>query len=236
MFPSLDRWKKWAILSVLALLLTGVSLRVYKAVVLKKASEAMELANKYRDEAVELRRQAEALRGLSAKAQSDLDKANKKISKLQTQLNGIVVPPKPDALPATVAETMSDLRKMGLELPAPPSLRTSNSISGFTVDDAGKVWYWGKEAIRVPSLELKIEKLTEITKALEKGKDSAEELANFRTREADKWHEVADKKEEEAVALRDTVKETQKALKAEQKRKYLYAIGAGVLGYVVAKK
>lgn len=233
---GLTQTMKWLIIGVLAFALLGVGLKVYTSSKLSEANEKIRIAEQYRAEGMAIRKEAEAIRHESLKIASDLNKANAKLARLQSIVDGIKIPPKPTELPATTAQTLAELRGMGLELPDKPSLRVAPSVAGFTADDAGKVWYWGKEAIRVPALELKIEKQGDLVKGLEKAKTLAELLVESRTQEADKWHEAADKHIQEAGAIKSALTDTQKALKAERKKKILYAVGASALTYAVSRR
>lgn len=224
------------IIGVLLFMSIGVGLKIYVSHHIKAAQVALQTADKFRAEADSARADAEKLRVQSATTQVALDKANAKLVKLQAAVDKIKIPPAPVEPPASTGATLVELRAMGLELVLKPSTQLAPAVAGFTGQDVTAVWFWGKQAMRIPSLEAKVDKQTDLIAGLNKAKSLSDTMAELRTAEADGWHKAADKKADEALALRVAVTDTQKALKAERKMKYLYAFGASVLTYAVTRK
>jgi hypothetical protein len=125
---------------------------------------------------------------------------------------------------------------MGLELVVKPSTTISPSLVGITDSDGKTIWGWGKENLRVPFLEQKIEAQGSLIAGLGKAKDLAEKLADSRTKQADAFEKSADLHQKEADNLRVVVDDTQKALKAEKKKRILYTIGAAAGGYFLHRE
>lgn len=233
---DLARPYRSVIIAVLMFISVGVGLKVYTTLRLKQAQEKLQQADQFRAEGEKLRADAEKLRAQSLLTQAALDKANAKLEKLQAAVDKIKVPDAPTSLPATTGATLADLRSMGLELVIKPSTQLAPAVAGITNDDAGKVWFWGKQTLRIAPLELKIEKQVLLVDGLTRAKTLAESLAEQRTKEADVWHGAADKKEQEALAVRAALTDTQSALKAERRKKILYAVGSAALTYAVTRK
>ena len=153
---------------------------------------------------------------------------------MQAALDKIVVPNPPAEVPGS-AQAIKELGDMGLDLVVKPSV-TVTTVAGITSDGVVQVWYWGKQASRVPFLEAKVEKQGDLIKGLDKAKTLAESLAEAKTGEAGSWEEAAHQREKEALALRGSLTDTQKALKAERKMKVYYAVGAAALTYAVSRR
>jgi len=233
---GLDSLKKSAILLVLMGAIVAVSLIAYSSHKLKLAHQNEALADQYRQEATVARAEAEKFKTQAEDLTVKLAKANDRVNKLQTAVDKIVVPPKPSEVPPTVKETLDQLSSMGLQMVFKPSTMIAPSVAGITGQDASKVWLWGKEAMRVPSLEMKLEKTADLAKGLDKARGLAESIADSREKEAVAWHKAADLHQTEAGSLRVAVNNTKSALAAERKKKYLYSIGAFALGYVATKR
>lgn len=233
---SLDTTKKWIIIGVLAFLLTGVGLKVYSSHMLKEASELKLQVEFLKGQESKARADAEALKIKADKLADSYAKANTKIERLQAALDKIKVPDGPTEYPASVGATLEDLRKMGLVLVIKPSLTVKPSVAGFTAEDAGIVWYWGKQSIRVPFLEQKLEATNDLVAGLGKAKTICESLVDTKTKEADAWMVAADTAKKEVTVIEQALGNTEKALKAERKKKILYGIGAGVLTYAVTRR
>lgn len=232
---SLDRVKKGLILVFLLGVTVAVGYKVYGSYQLRLAHKNEQIANELRDQARVAMSQA-----LGFKAQADdlagkLAKSDAKVSKLQDEISKIKIPPRETVAPANVKLTLEELQAMGLSLVIKPSMTVAPSVAGITADDAAKVWFWGKDALRVPTLELALGKETELAKQLDKSRGVAEKIADTRNKEAESALASSDLHSKEADSLRLAVEETKKALVAERRKKLLYTIGALGLGYVVAR-
>lgn len=221
--------------SIAGVIVSG-SLALRSRYLLNQATEKEREADRLNKEGIALKAEAATIKAQADRIAGDLAKANAKVEKLQAIVDKIVVPPKPTSLPASTTQTLAELRQMGLDLPSKPSLALAPSVAGFTVDDAGKVWYWGKEALRVPPLELKLEKTVDLVNGLEKAKSLAESLAESRTQQAEASFKAAEKFENEARVQREVSANLKKALSTEKKKKILYGVGGVVLGAVIAKR
>ena len=225
---------KWCILVVLVVI-SGVSVKLYVSSRLKQASALMEQANECRAFAEVATRDAEKYKSQANRLQDSLDKANAKLAKLQAALDAVVVPPAPTSVPA-VQSAIVDLGAMGLELIQKPSVTVAPSVAGITGEGVQKVWYWGQQASRVPQLELKVGLQGDMIKGLDKAKTIAESLAEARAKEAASWEDASTAHQKEALALRGSLTDTQKALKAERKLKVYYALGAAALTYAASRR
>ena len=234
-FKSLPLQVKGAILLVLLGVIVTSGYTVYTRYKLHLAHQEEQVADRYRAEATTLRAEKAKLEETAAKLQDKLNKADAKVGKLQADLDKIKIPPRPEAPPETTSQVLADLQQMGLSLVQKPSLQIKPAVAGITQEDAGKVWFWGKEALRVDALEVKLVRQGDLITGLYKAKDLAESLAEVRGKEADTAAKVADLHQKEADSLRVVVKDVKAAMSAEQKKKYLYAAGAAALTYVVVK-
>lgn len=234
------KWKaigkavKWIIVLALSLLLAEACLKVYTAIRVRSANQHEEEASKLRGERDAARAEASKYNQEAAALKEKLTRANAKVDKLQAALDKIKIPP-PATPPESPAQTVMDLKSMGLTLVLKPSVMVSPSVAGITKEDASLIWTWGNEARRIPYYEAKIQKYDELVVGLNKAKALSENLAEAKTREADAWHEASDKQVREAEALRAVSNDLKAALRAERRRKYLYAAGAVIGGYAIAK-
>ena len=235
-FRSLDWVKKGITLLVLLGVMMVVGYKAYGYYQLKLAHKNEQVANELRDQAKAAITQATAFKAQADDLVTKLAKSNAKVAKLEAERAKIVIPEKPVIAPSTVKLTLEELQKMGLSLVIKPSTQLAPSVAGITGEDASKVWFWGKEAIRVPALESALSAETDLAGALDKSLGVATKLADTRTKEADAAFNAANLSQKEAVAIRSALDDTKKALVAEQRKKLLYSIGALGLGYVVARR
>lgn len=213
----------------------AIGLSVYSSYKLRLAHNLEAQADQFRAQATTLRAEADTYKAKADILQGKLVKAEAKVAKLKEQVDKIVVPPKPTEVPATTKDTLDQLSAMGLQMVFKPSVVIAPSVAGITSQDASKVWLWGKEAMRVPSLEMKLEKTTELVEGLDKAKGLAESLADMKGKESETWHKAADKHLEEADSLRVALKDTKSALAAQRKKTILVGLGALALGYVAKR-
>lgn len=203
---------------------------------LNQATQHEVEAERLRGEADGAFKEAIRLKEFADKLSVDLQKANAKLEKLQTAVDKIQVPPKPGPAPEQKQQLIADLQAMGLELVVKPSTTIAPSLVGITERDGKAIWGWGKENLRVPFLEQKVEAQGNLIAGLEKTKTLAEKLAEARTKEADLAFKSADLHKQEANNLRVVVDAGKKALANEKRKRILYGVGAVATGYVVGKK
>jgi hypothetical protein len=194
-----------------------------EALVLRgQAQEARKEALTYKDQAKELR---EAL--AASVVNSD---------KLKKELDKIKVPPPPVNPPQYINEIVDDCVKWGLN----PLVGASNTIGrsafGIRRDETQILWQWGAQAQRVPALEFKIQKYSEVVASLGNDRDLAVKLADTKTLEATKWEQTADLHQEEADKLREATVKMQKQLNAASRRKWIYAGAAAVVTGLTVNK
>jgi hypothetical protein len=231
----LKPYKYTIMLVLLGVIVTG-SLTVYSRRKLQDATVHEQEANRQRAEAQVAWNEASKLKQYADTLKVQLDKADAKLIKLQAAVDKIQVPPKPGPAPEQKQQLIADLKGMGLELVVKPSTTISPSLVGITDSDGKTIWGWGKENLRVPFLEQKIEAQGSLIAGLGKAKDLAEKLADSRTKQADAFEKSADLHQKEADNLRVVVDDTQKALKAEKKKRILYTIGAAAGGYFLHRE
>jgi len=236
MFKDLPRTVKGAIILVLLGATVTVGLTVFSRYKLQLAHQNEVIADQLRGEAKAAKAEVEKFKATAMVLEGKLERANAKNSKLQAELDKIIVPPQPTQAPATTQSTLDELKNMGLKLVEKPSVRVAPCVVGLTQDDAVQVWFWGKDSLRVPFLEAKIEKSGEVIKGLEKAKGLAESLAEVKGKEAEAASRGAELHQKEADALRTVVKDTKSALNAEQKKKWLYTAGGVALTYLAVKR
>ena len=200
------------------------------------AAKKDQIANQLRAEGAAARQDAAAKKALADDLQAKLDRSNAKVSKLQAEVDKIKVPPKPGPAPEQKQQLIADLRGMGLELVVKPSTTIAPSLVGITERDGKSIWGWGKENLRVPFLEQKIEALTAYSGQVVKAKDLAEKLADTRSKQADAAMQAADKFEKDADLQREIAADMKKAYSAEKKKRILYTAGAFVGGYFIHKE
>ena len=199
------------------------------------AHEQEILANQYKDQAAAAIAESKRFKAQADELSIKLTKATDKANKLQAQIDKITVLPTPTVPPATTKLTLDELKKLGLSLVLKPSTSVAPSVAGITAEDATKVWFWGQEALRVPGLELKLDKTTELVGVLNKNITLANQVADTRNKEAEAAILSSNDHQKEAEAVRIALSDTKKALSAERKTKWLYAIGALGLGYAVRR-
>ncbi len=202
---------------------------------LHQANEKMREADGLRKQAEEARADAAAAHAVAEDYKKQLVKANKDLAKLREVNDAVHVLPAPGPVPAKKKQLVADLQANGFELVLKPST-TASAYFGVTEKDAGLMWTNTMQALRVPSLEMKIQTQNNLIGGLVDAKNIATAYAAQRTLEADGYHKAADASRNEADSLRVVVKDTQEALKAERKKRLLYSIGALAAGYAVAKK
>lgn len=200
-----------------------------------EATKKEQLANQLRDQAAAAKQDALAKAALAADLQTKLDKANGKVSKLQAELDKIKVPPKPGPAPEDKKQLIADLQGLGLELVVKPSTMIAPALVGITERDGKTVWTWGKESLRVPFLEQKIDAQQNLVTGLTKAKDIAEKLADSRSKQADASDKAATAYQKEADNIRIALDDTKKAMKAERKKKLLYLAGGALAGYATSR-
>ncbi len=219
--------------------LLGVLMAAYLTVSsryrLNQADAKEQQANLYRVEGDSAWKEAFRLKDYADGIAKDLAKANAKLDKLQTVVDKIQVPPKPGAAPEQKKVLIADLQAMGLTLVVKPSTTISPSLVGITESDGKTVWGWGKENLRVPFLEQKIDAQVNLITGLDKAKTLAEKLADARAEQAGSFQATAEVRLKEADSLRVVVTDVRKALSAERKKKVLYGIGALAGGYFIGK-
>ena len=235
-FNSLDWVKKGLILLLLLGVTVAVGFKAYGYFQLKLAHKNEQVANELRDQAKVAIAQATAYKSQADDLAAKLVRSDTKAAKLQAELDKIKIPPKPTEAPATVKATLEELQKMGLSLVIKPSTQLAPSVAGITTEDAGRVWFWGKENERIAPLELKLAKTEELSVRFQKSLATCEKLADTRSKEADAAFNAANLSQKESVAIRSALEDTKKALSAERKQKWLVAIGALGLGYVAARR
>lgn len=227
---------KWTILLVLLGVTVAGGLTLRSRYLLKQASIHEAEADRLRVEAQASWKEAYRLKEYADTLKVQLDKADTKLAKLQTAVDKIQIPPKPGPAPEQKQQLLADLKGMGLELVTRPSAMVAPSIAGITEADGKAIWGWGKENLRVPALEQKIEAQSNLITGLNKSKDLAEKLADSRTKQADAFQQSAELHQKEADSLRVVVSDTRKALATERKKRILYSVGAAALTYAVAKR
>ena len=201
-----------------------------------EATKKDQIANQLRNEGLALKQQVATLHSQAADLQTKLDKANGKVSKLQAELDKIKVPPQPGPAPEQKQQLISDLKGMGLELVVKPSTTIAPSLVGITEGDGKTIWGWGKQNLRVPFLEQKIEAQGNLIVGLDKAKGLAEKLAETRGKEADSALQAADKFQKDADLQREIASDLKKAYSAEKKKRILYTAGAFVGGYFIHRE
>lgn len=226
---------KWTILVVLLGVSVAGALTLRSRYLLGQASQHELEASRQREEAQQAWEEAFRLKEYADTLKVQLDKADAKLAKLQTAVDKIQVPPKPGPAPEQKQQLISELKGMGLELVVKPSTTISPSLAGITEGDGKTIWGWGKENLRVPFLEQKIEAQGSLITGLGKAKDLAEKLADSRSKQADAFEKSANLHQKEADSLRVVVVDTKKALATEKKKRILYSVGAAALGYALAK-
>ena len=233
---ALVGWKKWLILVVLLGVAMAVGYKVYGSYRLRLAHEQDIIAAQFRTQADVAKSEVDRYKKDAELLTAKLAKASDKAAKLQAQIDKIIIPPSPTEVPPTTKQTLAELNNMGLALVLKPSVMVTPSVAGITAQDANRVWFWGKEALRVPGLELKLEKTTDLVSVLNKNVDTANQVIDLRTKEADAALKAADAHRQEADALRKAENDVKSALAAERKKKILYSVGAFGLGYLVTRK
>ena len=235
-FAALTRPAK----SVFLVSLLGVSvaagLTLTARYYMHEAAKKDQIANQLRAEALTAMQDAAAKGALASDLQIKYDKANARAAKLQAEVDKIKVPPKPGPPPEQKQQLISDLRGMGLELVVKPSTTIAPSLVGITDGDGKTIWGWGKENLRVPFLEQKIDALTAYSSQVVKAKDLAEKVADARTKQADAATLAADKFQKDADLQREIAADVKKAYSAEKKKRLLYTAGAFVGGYFIHKE
>lgn len=233
--PALLRPYKWTILVVFLGVSVAGALTLRSRYLLNQANQHELEANRQREEAQQAWKEAFRLKQYADTLKVQLDKADAKLAKLQTAVDKIQIPPKPGPAPEQKQQLITDLRGMGLELVVKPSTTIAPSLVGITESDGKTIWGWGKENLRVPFLEQKIEAQGNLITGLGKAKDLAENLADSRSKQADAFEKSADLHQKEADSLRVVVVDTKRALATEKKKRILYSVGAAALGYALAK-
>jgi hypothetical protein len=201
-----------------------------------EATKKEQIANQLRDQATAAKQDALAKAALAADLQTKLDKANGKVTKLQAELDKIKIPPQPGPAPEQKQQLIADLKGMGLELVVKPSTTIAPSLAGITESDGKTIWGWGKENLRVPFLEQKIEAQGNLISGLDKAKGLAEKLAETRGKEADSALQAADKFQKDADLQREIAADLKKAYSAEKKKRILYSVGAAIGGFYLHKE
>lgn len=227
---------RWVILGVLIFCGVGYGLKVYTKSRLEAASLHEQRAQKFRDEAMEHRRQAALLSDQATKMMAELSRENEKIAAMKDELSKIVVPPKPGPPPANTGQLLSDLQGLGLQLVVKPSMQVRPSIAGITAEDGGKIWTWGHEALRIPSLELQVSKQKSLIEQMDERQKTADAAIDLRTKQADASLQAADAHQKEAEQMKAVAEDLKKAMKAERRKKILYAVGGLVGGYALSRR
>ncbi len=235
-FAALTRPAKTVFLVSLLGVSLAAGLTLTARYYMHEATKKEQLANQLRDQAAAAKQDALAKAAIAADLQVKLDKANGKVSKLQAELDKIKVPPQPGPAPEQKQQLISDLKGMGLELVIKPSTTIAPSLAGITESDGKTIWGWGKQNLRIPFLEHKIEAQGNLIAGLDKAKGLAEKLAETRGKEADSALQAADKFQKDADLQREIAADLKKAYSAEKKKRLLYTIGAGVGGYFLHKE
>ena len=228
---------RWKYLIIVILLGVGmaVGLRVYSRHKLELAHQQEILAVQFKSQAQEALAEADKHKKVAEDLTIKLNKATEKVAKLQAQIDKIVILPSPTEVPPTTKDTLADLQKMGLNLVIKPSLAVAPSVAGITSQDATKAWFWGQEALRVPGLELKLEKTTELVGVLNKNIGVSNSVIEARTKEADAALKSAERGQRQADALDAALSDTKKAMAADKKKLILYPLAAFGLGYLARR-
>jgi hypothetical protein len=234
-YQALTKTAKWTILVVSLGVVMNGALALVSRYQLNNATKTKQEAERLRVLGTEAWKESFKLKEYADKVTLDLKKANAKIDKLQAAVDKINVPPKPGPAPESSKQLVSDLQGMGLELVVKPSTTITPSLVGITIGDGKMIWGWGKENLRVPALEQKIEGYANLVAGLQKAKTLAETLADARAKEADSALKAADSFKHEADLQKEVAVKVRKALAAEQKRKILYGIGGLAAGYYTHK-
>lgn len=234
-FSGLLRPYKWLIIGSFTGVIVASGLTVYTRRKLEIAHEKEVLADQYRKEGQAAWKESFRLKEYADKLQIDLQKANAKIDKLQAAVDKIKVPPKPGPAPEDKKQLIADLQGLGLELVVKPSTMIAPALVGITERDGKAVWTWGKESLRVPFLEQKIDAQQNLVTGLTKAKDIAERLADSRSKQAEASDKAATAYQKEADNIRVALDDTKKAMKAERKKKVLYLIGGVAAGYAAER-
>ena len=232
---ALVSWKKWLIIVVLLGVSVAVGLKVYSRYKLELAHQQEVLASGFKAQAEAALAEADKHKKIAEDLTIKLNKATEKATKLQAQIDKITTLPSPTAVPPTTKDTLADLKKMGLELVIKPSMTVAPSVAGITAQDANKAWFWGQEALRVPGLELKLEKTTELVGVLNKNIGVANSVIEARTKEADAALKAADRGQKQADALDSALTDTKKAMAVDKKKLILYPLAAFGLGYLARR-
>ena len=223
---------KWITLAVLLGVTVGTGLHLVGRYYQTQIAEKQKEADRLRGEADVARKDAIAIKAKADSMRVDLDKANKRLAKLQSAVDQIQIPPSPGPAPAT-KQIVLDLQKNGYELVLKPSSMIKPAIFGITQNDAKLMWGNSLQALRVPQLELKLTAQQNLITGLVDAKKLAEDYAATRSTQADAAYSAADSYKKEADTLQVIVKDSQKALAAERKKKILYAIGGAATMYLV---
>jgi len=235
-FAALTKPTKGLIITSLIGVSVAAGLTLTARYYMHEAAKKDQIANQLRAEALTAKQDAAAKGALAADLQTKYDKANAKAAKLQAEVDKIKIPPKPGPAPEQKKQLISDLQGMGLELVVKPSTTISPSLVGIMDSDGKTIWSWGKENLRVPFLEQKIEAQTTLIVGLDKAKGIAEKVADMRTKQADAATLAADKFQKDADLQREIAADLKKAYSAEKKKRILYTAGAFVGGYFIHKE
>ena len=232
----LPRWVKGVSIVVLLGVAVGVGLKIYVSHQVAEANELKKEAARLREEAKSLRSEAQEAHSAAEDYKKQLVKANKDLAKLRAANDAVHVLPAPGPVPQKKQQLITDLQENGFELVLKPSSQIAPAYFGVTEADAGKMWENSMQALRIPSLELKIKTQNDLIGGLVDAKNIATAYAAQRTLEADAYHKAADTYQKESDLNAESAKWMEKAYKAERKKKLLYLVGGAAAGYFVERQ
>lgn len=192
-------------------------------------------ADRLRQEARDAYASAIQYKSVADGLKKDLDKANKKLAKLEHASDQIKIPPSPGPAPA-IQQIVSDLQKNGFELVLKPSSGIKPAVFGVTEPDAKLMWTNTMQALRIPAFEAKIQAQQNYISGLVDAKRLAEDYAASRAKQAEQATKASDTYKQEADTLRMVVSDSKKALAAERRKKIVYSIGAAATGYLAGRQ
>lgn len=221
------------------LLLAAAAFGGYKMAMAATAAQitaAEETARQRALEAAEARGQAKAATEALGQLQARTQAMEAKLDAVRAKVDAIPIPPKPGPAPAEALQVAKDLRDMGMTPATEVKPIDWSQPTTLGMRDGQLVWTWGKEAKRVPGLELKISGFLEEREAdKDVHKAFTEERAQAHLT-IGKWQGAADTERAARVATEDANKGLHKALVQQERQKWLYGIGGIVLGALVVDR
>lgn len=226
-------------LVIALMLLAAAAFGGYKVAMASTAAQitaAEETARQRALEAAEARGQAKAATEALGQLQARTQAMEAKLDAVRAKVDAIPIPPKPGPAPAEALQVAKDLHEMGLSPTAEVKPIDWNQPTLLGMRDGQTVWTWGKEAKRVPGLELKIAGFLEEREAdKEVHKAFGEERAQANLT-IGKWQGAEQKEREAREATETANKGLHTALVQQERQKWLYGLGGIVLGALVVDR